>query len=71
MTSAIINDLKRVQILDLLAHGKRADGRAFEEPRKITVQVNAIPKANGSARVLLGETEVVCGIKIQPGQAVS
>ncbi len=65
-SSAIINDLKRVQILELLAQGKRTDGRALEEPRKITIQVNAIPKANGSARVLLGETEVVCGIKIQP-----
>jgi exosome complex component RRP42 len=66
MTSAIINDLKKVQILELLAQGKRADGRGFEEPRKITIQTNAIPKANGSARVLLGDTEVVCGIKIQP-----
>ena len=66
MTSAIINDLKKVQILELLAQGKRTDGRGFEEPRKITIQPNAIPKANGSARILLGETEVVCGIKIQP-----
>lgn len=66
MTSAIINDLKKAQILELLAQGKRSDGRGLEEPRKITIQTNAVPKANGSARILLGDTEVVCGIKIQP-----
>lgn len=28
--------------------------------------MNAVPKANGSARVRLGDSEVVCGVKIQP-----
>ena len=66
MTINVIDDLKRSQILDLLEQGKRVDGRAFDEPRKVTVQVDAIPKANGSARVRLGDTEAVCGVKIQP-----
>ncbi len=63
---SIIDDLKKSQILDLLEQGKRIDGRAFDEPRKATVEVNAIPKANGSARVRLGDTEALCGVKIQP-----
>jgi len=66
MTQSVIDDLKRSQILELLEQGKRIDGRAFDESRKLTVEIDAIPKANGSARVRLGDTEVVCGVKIQP-----
>ncbi|MBA4454161.1 MAG: exosome complex protein Rrp42 [Nitrosopumilaceae archaeon] len=66
MTATVIDELKKSQILELLEQGKRIDGRAFDEPRKLTVEINAIPKANGSARVRLGDTEAVCGVKIQP-----
>ncbi|MCH7757489.1 MAG: exosome complex protein Rrp42 [Thaumarchaeota archaeon] len=66
MTTTVIDDLRRSQILELLDQGKRIDGRALDEPRKLTVEVDAIPKANGSARVRLGDTEVICGVKIQP-----
>ena len=66
MTINVIDDLKRSQIVELLDQGKRVDGRAFDEPRKLVVEIDAIPKANGSARVRLGETEAVCGVKIQP-----
>lgn len=61
-----MDELKRNQILDLLEGGKRVDGRAFDEHRPISIETNAIPKANGSAKVRLGDSEVVCGIKIQP-----
>ncbi len=63
---SVIDDLKKTQILELLEQGKRIDGRALDETRKIIIETDAIPKANGSARVRLGETEVVCGVKIQP-----
>ncbi|MFQ5782246.1 MAG: exosome complex protein Rrp42 [Nitrosopumilus sp.] len=66
MTSSVIDELKKTQILELLEQGKRVDGRALDEPREISVETNAIPKANGSARVRIGDTEVVCGVKIQP-----
>ncbi len=66
MTQTVIDDLKKSQILELLDQGKRIDGREFDEPRKLTIEIDAIPKANGSARVRLGDTEVVCGVKIQP-----
>lgn len=65
-SSSVIDELKRSQILELLEQGKRVDGRALNEPREITVETNAVPKADGSARVRLGDTEVVCGVKIQP-----
>jgi exosome complex component RRP42 len=63
---SVIDELKKTQILELLEQGKRVDGRALDEVREITIETNAIPKANGSARVFLGDTEVVCGVKIQP-----
>ncbi len=66
MSINVIDDLKRAKIMELLDQGQRIDGRAFDEPRKLTVEINAIPKANGSARVRLGDSEAVCGVKIQP-----
>jgi len=63
---SVIDQLKRAQILELLEQGKRIDGRALDEPREITIEIDAIPKANGSARVRLGDSEVLCGVKIQP-----
>ena len=63
---SVLDELKRTQILELLEQGKRVDGRALDEPREISIEINAIPKANGSAKLRLGDTEVLCGVKIQP-----
>lgn len=61
-----MDELKRNRIRELLDDGKRVDGRAFDEHRSINIETGVVPKANGSARVRLGDTEVVCGVKIQP-----
>ncbi|HXG73722.1 MAG: exosome complex protein Rrp42 [Candidatus Nitrosotenuis sp.] len=66
MSNSIIDELKKKKILALLKDGQRIDGRAFDEPRQLIIDTNVIPKAEGSARVRLGDTEVVCGVKIQP-----
>jgi exosome complex component RRP42 len=66
MMTAILDQLKRNKILDLLEQGKRFDGRQLDETRPILIETGVIPKANGSARVKLGKTEVVAGVKIQP-----
>jgi exosome complex component RRP42 len=66
MSDAIIDELKRKKILALLKDGQRIDGRAFDEPRPLSIDTKVIPKAEGSARARLGDTEVVCGVKIQP-----
>jgi len=63
---SIIDKLKRSKILDLLQAGKRIDGRALDEPRPLVIDTGVIPHANGSARVRLGDTEIVSGIKVQP-----
>jgi exosome complex component RRP42 len=66
MNSAILDDLKKKKITSLLRDGQRIDGRALDEPRQLVIDTNVIPKAEGSARVRLGDTEVVCGVKVQP-----
>ena len=63
---SIIDKLKRSKILDLLQEGKRIDDRALDEHRPLVIDTGVIPHANGSARVRLGDTEIVSGIKIQP-----
>ena len=65
-STSVIDDLKKNQILSLLEQGKRVDGRAFDEPRTLKIETGVIPKANGSARIFLGDTEVVTGVKVQP-----
>ena len=64
--SVIIEQLKREKILDLLHQGKRLDGRGLHDQRPISIETGVIPKANGSARIKLGDTEIVTGVKIQP-----
>ena len=62
----ILDQLRRDKILDLLKQGRRLDGRSLDEQRPLIIETGVIPKANGSARVKLGNTEVITGVKIQP-----
>ena len=66
MNTSIIDDLKKTKIIELLDDGKRIDGRDLYETRPIQIDINTIPKANGSATVHIGDTSVVTGLKIQP-----
>ena len=59
--------IKRDYLSKLAEQGKRADGRTFNEFRKIEIETGLIPKAEGSARVKIGNTQVVAGIKILIG----
>ena len=67
MSSEIMSEIKRDHIMNLLADGKRQDGRGVTDVRKIQVETNCIESADGSARVKLGKTEVIAGVKIIPG----
>lgn len=66
--SSVIVRLKRKQIAQLIAKGKRLDGRGLTDYREIKVEQGIIERAEGSARVLLGKTEVLVGIKIEVGK---
>ncbi len=52
----------------LLSEKTREDGRKLMDFRKIEIEKNPISQANGSARVRLGETEVLVGVKIGAGE---
>ena len=63
----VVETIRKAQLVELLAGGKRLDGRALDEHRPIKVQTGVIQKANGSALVNLGNTEVIAGVKIATG----
>ena len=52
------------RIKEYLEGGKRFDGRKPEEFRKIEIETDISNKAEGSARVKMGKTEVIVGIKM-------
>jgi len=60
----VISRIKKKRILQLMAQGKRADGRGPLDYREVTVEKGVIGTAEGSAMVCLGQTEVVVGVKV-------
>ncbi len=66
--SSVITRVKQKQIAQLIAKGKRLDGRGLTDYREIKVEQGIIERAEGSARVLLGRTEVLVGTKIEIGE---
>ncbi|MBI5347692.1 MAG: exosome complex protein Rrp42 [Candidatus Aenigmarchaeota archaeon] len=55
-------------IKNIVMKGKRLDKRAFDEYRKIAIESGVISSAEGSARVRIGDTEVVAGVKMDIGE---
>jgi exosome complex component RRP42 len=51
-----------------ISRGKRLDNRDFAEARPLEIELDVIKKANGSARVRLGDTEVIAGVKVETGE---
>ncbi len=54
-------------MIKLLEVGERVDGRKMDEFREIKVETGLIENAEGSARVKIGKTDVIVGIKIGIG----
>ena len=64
----MLDNVKKDYILRLLEDGKRSDGRERDEFRDIKIERGLIGTAEGSAKVTLGDTTVLVGIKIIPGE---
>jgi len=58
-------------VLKLIENDERIDGRKLDEFRKITVEKGCIKRAEGSARVKMGKTDVIVGIKMEIGKPFS
>jgi len=63
----VVETIRKAQMVQLLAQGKRIDGRAPDQVRPLKIETGLIQKANGSARVTLGNTQVIAGVKIATG----
>jgi len=63
----VVETIRKAQMVQLLAQGKRIDGRAPDQLRPLKIETGLIQKANGSARVTLGNTQVIAGVKIATG----
>jgi exosome complex component RRP42 len=67
MSNTIVSRLKRKKITDVLATGKRMDGRDLLQYRDWEIKTNFLAKSEGSAEVRLGKTHVVVGVKVDVG----
>ena len=67
-STIIVEHLRKQQMWDSISKGKRLDGRNLDEIRSIEIEFDIIKKANGSAKVKLGNTEVVAGVKVETGE---
>jgi exosome complex component RRP42 len=67
-STIIVEHLRKQQMWDNLSKGKRLDGRNLEDLRPLEIEMGPIEKANGSARVRLGNSEVVAGVKVETGE---
>ena len=65
--SSLITRVRKKQMEQLIEKAKRLDGRGLVDFRDVNIEQGVIEKAEGSARVLLGKTEVLVGVKIETG----
>jgi len=59
-----IENLTKKRIREFLEQNKRFDNRSLKDFRDIEIETGISKNAEGSARVKLGDTEVVVGVKI-------
>ncbi|MDL2270722.1 exosome complex protein Rrp42 [Methanobrevibacter sp. OttesenSCG-928-I08] len=63
----IIPEITKESIKNLIDSNQREDGRTIDQYRDISIETDVISKAEGSARVKIGKTQVIVGIKPQIG----
>jgi len=65
MTIPIVPKLLRAHLSELAEKEARIDGRSQWEGRKVEIEHSILPRAEGSARVRMGDTIVLAGVKFQ------
>jgi len=66
--SSLVTKVKLKQIEQIIEKGKRLDDRSLTDYREIKIEQGVIEKAEGSARVFLGKTQVLVGVKVETGE---
>jgi exosome complex component RRP42 len=67
----VVTEIRRDHIANLIKEGKRIDGRGFDDYRPINIETDVGHKADGSAIVKIGDTQIMAGIKLLLGQPFS
>ena len=65
MSIPLVPELLRSHLEKLAAADARIDGRGRFEPRETTLETGILGNAEGSARVQMGNTIVLAGVKFQ------
>ncbi|MBW2997405.1 exosome complex protein Rrp42 [Candidatus Woesearchaeota archaeon] len=60
-----MNEDLRKGIISLLSKSERLDGRKPDQYREVKVETGVSKNAEGSARVKIGDTEVIAGVKLE------
>ncbi len=68
MSSMETSNLTISTLKQMFEAGKRFDKRGLFDYRELSVDLNVSNKAEGSARVRLGKTEVIAGVKLALGE---
>ena len=63
-----MDNISREYLVRLLDKDKRIDGRKFDEMRNIEISYDVSKHAEGAARVKIGDTEVIVGVKLEVGE---
>ena len=63
-----VSNITKKRIVEYISVGKRFDNRKLLEYRDIEIESGISKNAEGSARVRIGKTEVVAGVKMDVGE---
>jgi exosome complex component RRP42 len=66
--STLLTRVRQKQIGQMIDTGKRLDGRGLTDYREFTIEEGLIERAEGSARIRLGNTEILVGVKVETGE---
>jgi exosome complex component RRP42 len=66
--STMLTRVRQKQIGQLIEAGKRLDGRGLTDYREFTIEEGLIERAEGSARIHLGKTDILVGVKVETGE---
>jgi exosome complex component RRP42 len=66
-----VSNLTKNKLKSMFEEGKRFDGRGLMDVRDFEVEYGVSNKAEGSARVKMGKTEVIVGVKLATGSPYS
>lgn len=66
--SSLVTKVRLRQIEQLIEKSKRLDDRGLLDTREIKIEQGIIEKAEGSARVFMGKTQILVGVKVGLGE---